>query len=385
MMSLRSGVKDFARFEEEFVRQAKGCRSDRALCHVFEAATRELGFDHFALIRRIVVQGPRSKFDSLNTYPEAWAEEFVGRRLYLDDPVIRAAQRIAIGFPWSGVTRILSLTRAHRRVMALSARYGMGEGFTIPANVPGEPNASLSFAMRPGRPLPKLRLYCVERIGMQALHVARRLGGYPPNLGRPPDGGCIFVAGAGLDCAAAPILWSRTRDPDVLTLIAQPVPAGETGFDLAAFGGRAAIVTTGRAEHVVLRHDEGMLRLDIVAGSLCDGPARLFCRLADRAALDASLPRLRQLAAFIACGPGAPWIVPADPRLERLILALRTLDARHQGVSLRELARGLEGLGPGAIDWPGPGESTKSWARRLVAQAEALWRAGPTGVLARSI
>lgn len=71
----------------------------------------------------------------------------------------------------------------------------------------------------------------------------------------------------------------------------------------------------------------------------------------------------------------------SDPRLPRLVLALRALDARAEGASLRQLAFGIFG----AQDWPGDGENNKSRARRLVKLSERLLRAAPYGVLARSI
>lgn len=45
----------------------------------------------------------------------------------------------------------------------------------MPANVPGEPSASCSFAVRAGRDIPVSRLRCAELIGAYALRAARRL------------------------------------------------------------------------------------------------------------------------------------------------------------------------------------------------------------------
>jgi LuxR family quorum-sensing system transcriptional regulator CciR len=59
--------------------------------------------------------------------------------------------------------------------MARSRYFGLGAGFTVPANVPGEPSASCSFAVRAGMDLPAARLRCTELIGAHALCAARRL------------------------------------------------------------------------------------------------------------------------------------------------------------------------------------------------------------------
>jgi hypothetical protein len=168
----------------------------------------------------------------------------------------------------------------------------------------------------------------------------------------------------------------------VLTVAARPAQGDERGFDLDGFGARAAIVPTPNGEHAVIRGARGCVRLDAVAGSLQNGPVRLFHRLTAKAELDSKLPALRQLAAFCEIGAAAPWIIPDDPLLDRLTLALRVLDARAEGASLRDIGMELAGR---AADWPGDGESTKSWIRRLVALSDRLRRAGPRGILARAI
>jgi LuxR family quorum-sensing system transcriptional regulator CciR len=51
----------------------------------------------------------------------------------------------------------------------------MGPGFTVPANVPGEPSGSCSFAVGRGRSLPERRLQCAQLIGVHAFRAARRI------------------------------------------------------------------------------------------------------------------------------------------------------------------------------------------------------------------
>jgi hypothetical protein len=74
-------------------------------------------------------------------------------------------------------------------------------------------------------------------------------------------------------------------------------------------------------------------------------------------------------------------MVHAEPRLARLVLGLRVLDARRGGASLRDIAHGLFG----ECDWPGDGDCIKSRVRRLVALSEAMERAGPVGVFQRFV
>jgi LuxR family quorum-sensing system transcriptional regulator CciR len=73
-------------------------------------------------------------------------------------------------------------------VLEQGRRFGLGNGFTVPANVPGEPSGSCSFAVRPGVALPARRLRCAELVGAHAFRAARRIVGLParrrPHLSR---------------------------------------------------------------------------------------------------------------------------------------------------------------------------------------------------------
>ena len=71
----------------------------------------------------------------------------------------------------------------------------------MPANVPGEPSGSCSFAVRAGRGLPRNRLLCAELIGAHAFRAARRIHDYPgrslhPHLSRR-ELECLRLVAAG--------------------------------------------------------------------------------------------------------------------------------------------------------------------------------------------
>jgi hypothetical protein len=131
------------------------------------------------------------------------------------------------------------------------------------------------------------------------------------------------------------------------------------------------------AEHLLLRTRGTSLRLDVVAGTVLAGPVALELSFAlDR--LEWRIATVRALAAMLRDeSPGAA----TDARMPRLVLALRALDARHEGASLRDIARGIFG----AMDWPGDGDHIKSRTRRLVRLSDDLRRAGPRGVLGHRI
>lgn len=131
-----------------------------------------------------------------------------------------------------------------------------------------------------------------------------------------------------------------------------------------------ALARGGLGEHLVVVRGSRTLRLDIVVGSLMDGPV----------ALDILFPidhRWRQRRAGLArlgllTGEDDAGAPARDPGLARLVEGLRALDALDDGASLREIGRTIVG-----DDWPGPGDSIKSRARRLAAYARHLRAAGP--------
>lgn len=131
------------------------------------------------------------------------------------------------------------------------------------------------------------------------------------------------------------------------------------------------------AEHLFLRASDISLRLDIIAGTVLAGPVILEPRVSLNW-LDRQIATLKILDSLLR---GNPPLAVADPRLSRLVLALRALDARREGASLRDLARDIFGT----TEWPGDGDHVKSRARRLVKLSENLWLAGPAGVLAHRI
>jgi LuxR family quorum-sensing system transcriptional regulator CciR len=111
----------------------------------------------------------------LDNYPASWAEELVVRGFAMEDPVHLASLRTNAGFRWSELGRMIRLGPRHRTILTRSRYHGLADGFTVPANVVGEPSASCSFAVRTGCVIPSLRLSCAELVGAHALRAARRL------------------------------------------------------------------------------------------------------------------------------------------------------------------------------------------------------------------
>ncbi|WP_206185491.1 LuxR family transcriptional regulator [Sphingosinicella sp. CPCC 101087] len=161
------------------------CGSDAELAALLDDVARELGFSYFALLHHSSLSRRRTGLIRIDTYPDGWEEELSARRLIGADPVHLASQRTNTGFVWSELGELVPLGPAQRDVLERSVRFGIGAGFTVPVNVPGEPGGSCSFAVRPGADLPWARLRCAETIGAHGFRAARRIHGYPA-CSRPP-------------------------------------------------------------------------------------------------------------------------------------------------------------------------------------------------------
>lgn len=170
---------------EQFEARASTCQDLAALAALVEDAARALGFQFFALLHHASLALPGKALIRLDTYPQGWAEELVREDLVGVDPVHHACRRTSLGFAWDELARLTPLRGAEREVLARAARHGLGEGFTVPVNIPGEPSGSCSFAVRRGLDLPRARLLGAEQLGLHAFEAARRLSGFPAKA-RPP-------------------------------------------------------------------------------------------------------------------------------------------------------------------------------------------------------
>lgn len=166
-------------------------------------------------------------------------------------------------------------------------------------------------------------------------------------------------------------------DPCVIRVRCKPIgPEFSHSFDLAEHQSR--VVTTPIVQHLCLRTPSTFLRLDVIEGSVLDGPVALEPAVHLAAGLECQIVALRRIDRLLRGLPNKP---ASDPRLTRLVMALRVADALAAGASLRVVAREILE----ADDWPGDGDWAKSWSRRVTSLARALLIAGPAGVLRRRV
>jgi DNA-binding CsgD family transcriptional regulator len=181
---------------------------DAALVEITEL----MGFRYFALSHHVDPANAPNNAIRLHNYPERWVEAYDRRSLGMIDPVHRASHVTLLGFPWSQMSSLIRMTSEDHRILDEGRIQGLGDGFTVPAHIPGEARGTCSFVTAPGRSLPERFLLYAQLAGTFAFEAARRLW-RGRGCGRHTQG---------------PILTDRQRD--CVILMAQ----GKTDKEIAA-------------------------------------------------------------------------------------------------------------------------------------------------------
>ena len=168
------GVQTFER-AEAFLRDVSETNSEGELGAALTVVTRELGFTYFALTHHVDIRRAVQPAIRLHNYPEDWVEYYDDNSLGVSDPVHRASHVTSVGFAWSEIPRMIALTARDQEILVRGGSKGIGDGFTVPANVPGESNGSCSFANPRGTRMCEEDLPLAQLVGAFAFEAARRL------------------------------------------------------------------------------------------------------------------------------------------------------------------------------------------------------------------
>ena len=168
---------------EKFIGASRRAVSPKALDDLLADISAEMGFDHYALIHHVDLTPMNKRLThmadgslvALTNYPENWVESYVTRNIVANDPVLLASHRSNVGFKWDEVANFIKVTSTHREITRDTRQAGLGEGYTVPAHVPGEANGSCNFAMRTGRSLPEHNLLMANMVGSFAFQAARSM------------------------------------------------------------------------------------------------------------------------------------------------------------------------------------------------------------------
>jgi LuxR family quorum-sensing system transcriptional regulator CciR len=185
-----------------FIGKANAAKDLRELSCVLGDMSSSLGFRYFALGHHVRVVS-RDLLQIAN-YPHSWTERFATRGYLSDDPAVTACQKAIVGFLWSDIHRLITLSERQRTILTESRHAGLGEGFTVPVHLPGECAGSCNFVADVGKRVSPNVLPATQYVGCFAFEAARRLAHNAP---------CNASAGA---TPAIPHLSSRQLDCIVL-------------------------------------------------------------------------------------------------------------------------------------------------------------------------
>lgn len=192
--------------------------------------------------------------------------------------------------------------------------------------------------------------------------------------------GCLNVEDPALPAPEGTILWSSAFDPSVLRCVAAPAAIGQVGaFDLEHCEEKAVVVAgDAGTEHILVGARSGGLRLDVLEGTLLQGPVMLRY---DFSAVGDIRPLLAPLHAFHHFCRTSHLSLPLPQKRQRdrrVVDALRAHDALRDGASIRDVGILLFGTRRVAEEWGAPGEALKSHSRRMIAFARRMsggaWR-----------
>lgn len=139
------------------------------------AASRHIGFDHFALSLSSRSRGGEGEGVLLHDYPDQWARIYLGCALAGRDPVRRACDGAMAGFQWSHLDRLIALTRGDREILEVGRECGVANGYTVPRHLPGAASGSCSFVVQAGAPITPAMAAAAEMVGTYALASVARI------------------------------------------------------------------------------------------------------------------------------------------------------------------------------------------------------------------
>ena len=159
---------------DAFVKEVRKLRTEQELADALTEIVGDLGFRYFALTHHVDLRRTGAAI-RIHNYPQGWAEWFDEQSLATSDPVHRASNITSVGFAWSRLSELIALSRDDLRVLSLARSEGIGDGFTVPAHVPGEAHGSCSFACLTGERFAEENLALLQLVGAFAFEAARRM------------------------------------------------------------------------------------------------------------------------------------------------------------------------------------------------------------------
>ncbi len=165
---------------------------------------------------------------------------------------------------------------------------------------------------------------------------------------------------------SARAIWCGDTDATVLKAVVAS-SRGLCSIDPKSLNTESNCVVDEEGEHWLLADSGRHVRIDVIDGSLNQGPAGVCFHITGYPRCHGQLAALQRLVALAELGRWPARNPPPERRAGRWALILRVHDAMTAGASHREIAECLFGLG----DLPRWRVSASSWRRRVQRLAEA--------------
>ena len=139
-----------------------------------EAAV-DFGADYYLMVHHTHFFRGTLGLVNLGNYPPGFREMSLQDGTDLSDPIMDACERTLTGFFWSEVSSVITVTRRHLERAEKVHALGLGDGFVVPAHIPGEHLGSCHFAVAAGRFMPRDQTAALQTIATFGFEAARRL------------------------------------------------------------------------------------------------------------------------------------------------------------------------------------------------------------------
>jgi DNA-binding CsgD family transcriptional regulator len=159
----------------EFARRLGAVTHFDTLKAILGEISEALGCRYFALTHHVDFADKPSGSVRIHNYPEDWEAWFDAHGLGVSDPVHRTSHKILRGFRWSEARTLLPFTAKDQAVLDAALAHGIGDGFTVPCNIPGQLLGSCTFATIPDAKIADDDLPAAQFLGLLAFEKARNL------------------------------------------------------------------------------------------------------------------------------------------------------------------------------------------------------------------
>ncbi len=168
-------------------------------------------------------------------------------------------------------------------------------------------------------------------------------------------------------------------DSTVLQVDANPTCLNDNNcFDLKRIYNFAVIAAGRSAEYIALSDGMRRIRMDVLSGTVQQGPVLLRYRLSGLCGLNPKLMALRRLIALHKTRQFPVSLFPVEHRIGRIVSALQVYDGLIAGASQRDIAVALYGYHQVRAEWRGVSDFMRSRLRRHIRLAHVLagggWR-----------